>query len=262
MQLEIEKELRSRFEMREESERRERIAACAQLMATQTECDNRVRNLSEKMDLEVEKLKSDISSKSIEISEKVEENCKLTDLITNLEAQIKHIQQVTVSAEANKDLIEQITRITGENEAFKRRLREAAEHVEASGSVNANRIKELEEQIRVGDTQRRKMHNLIQELRGNVRVFARVRPFLPNDGVDLQSSPEPTIAINPDGVGLKISKCANGSERAENHGFNFDKVFGPSSSQVSLEEKKTIYHYSIEFFNNNFLFFSFFLNLF
>ena len=29
-----------------------------------------------------------------------------------------------------------------------------------------------------------RMHNLIQELRGNVRVFARVRPFLPGDGVD------------------------------------------------------------------------------
>ena len=27
-----------------------------------------------------------------------------------------------------------------------------------------------------------KMHNVIQELRGNVRVFARVRPFLPGDG--------------------------------------------------------------------------------
>ena len=28
------------------------------------------------------------------------------------------------------------------------------------------------------------MFNVIQELRGNVRVFARIRPFLPNDGVD------------------------------------------------------------------------------
>lgn len=28
------------------------------------------------------------------------------------------------------------------------------------------------------------MHNTIQELRGNVRVFARVRPFLPGDGGD------------------------------------------------------------------------------
>jgi len=29
---------------------------------------------------------------------------------------------------------------------------------------------------------KKRMHNTIQELRGNVRVFARVRPFLPGDG--------------------------------------------------------------------------------
>jgi len=33
------------------------------------------------------------------------------------------------------------------------------------------------------------MHNLIQELRGNVRVFARVRPYLPGDGVDDDAAP-------------------------------------------------------------------------
>jgi len=33
----------------------------------------------------------------------------------------------------------------------------------------------LEQDIRNGEAYRRKMHNTIQELRGNVRVFARVR---------------------------------------------------------------------------------------
>ena len=33
------------------------------------------------------------------------------------------------------------------------------------------------------------MHNLVQELRGNVRVFARVRPFLPSDGAGDDAKP-------------------------------------------------------------------------
>ena len=41
-------------------------------------------------------------------------------------------------------------------------------------------------QILEGEAQRRKMHNLIQELRGNVRVYARVRPYLPADGQEEQ----------------------------------------------------------------------------
>ena len=33
------------------------------------------------------------------------------------------------------------------------------------------------------------MHNLIQELRGNVRVFARIRPFLPGDNAAEDAEP-------------------------------------------------------------------------
>ena len=40
-------------------------------------------------------------------------------------------------------------------------------------------IDEKEAKIIEGDEIRRKMHNTIQELRGNIRVYVRVRPFLP-----------------------------------------------------------------------------------
>ena len=34
-----------------------------------------------------------------------------------------------------------------------------------------------------------RLHHVIQELRGNVRVFARVRPFLPCDGATDEAIP-------------------------------------------------------------------------
>lgn len=40
------------------------------------------------------------------------------------------------------------------------------------------RIAEIEEQLRTAETIRRKLHNQVQELKGNIRVFARVRPAL------------------------------------------------------------------------------------
>jgi kinesin family protein C1 len=91
----------------------------------------------------------------------------------------------------------------------------------------------LEERARGFDEQRRKMHNLIQELRGNVRVFARVRPFLPSDGVDLATQPNPSssVAVRPDDMTLRISRTASGSDRAEEHSFSFDRTFGASASQ-------------------------------
>jgi kinesin family member C1 len=102
-------------------------------------------------------------------------------------------------------------------------------------STAASRILELEEEVQRGEVSRRKLHNMVQELRGNVRVFARVRPFLPSDGVDLALRPEPTIAARQDGVGLKIAKKAvTSDDRAEEFQFTFDKVFGLSSSQEAV----------------------------
>jgi kinesin family protein C1 len=81
----------------------------------------------------------------------------------------------------------------------------------------------LEEQLLTGEQLRRALHNRIQELRGNIRVYVRTRPFLPNDGVSTSSS----IDILPDGESLAIQ-----GRRGENaHAFTFDKVFAPSAGQ-------------------------------
>mmetsp|Transcript_24932 Transcript_24932/g.52202 ORF Transcript_24932/g.52202 Transcript_24932/m.52202 type:complete len:1014 (-) Transcript_24932:390-3431(-) len=85
------------------------------------------------------------------------------------------------------------------------------------------RISELEEQLVSGEQLRRALHNRIQELRGNIRVYVRTRPFLPNDGAARNSS----IDILPDGESLTIQ----GKHGGEGHGFKFDKVFAPSTGQ-------------------------------
>jgi kinesin family protein C1 len=43
------------------------------------------------------------------------------------------------------------------------------------------RIKELEMEVREAEMVRRRLHNMVQELKGNIRVFCRVRPLLPSD---------------------------------------------------------------------------------
>ena len=43
------------------------------------------------------------------------------------------------------------------------------------------RVLELEDELREAEMIRRKLHNTVQELKGNIRVFCRVRPILPSD---------------------------------------------------------------------------------
>lgn len=85
-------------------------------------------------------------------------------------------------------------------------------------------IADLMEKMLIGEQQRRALHNLVQEMRGNVRVFVRTRPFLPNDGAAARQS---SIDIMPDGESLTIQ----GKHAGELHAFKFDKVFAPSTGQ-------------------------------
>jgi kinesin family protein C1 len=103
--------------------------------------------------------------------------------------------------------------------------------------VDAQKVRDYEEKIRNGETQRRKLHNLVQELRGNVRVFARVRPFLPSDGLDLSACPEPSIEVSSTSNSMRITKRPVGDQKGEDHSFIFDKSFGPSTSQEALFEE-------------------------
>ena len=88
------------------------------------------------------------------------------------------------------------------------------------------RIALLESQLLDAEKVRRDMHNRIQELRGNIRVFVRTRPFLPGDGGKHESSIDPS----PDGESLSIVDNRKGGE----HSFKFDKVFPPSSGQENV----------------------------
>ncbi|XP_010493958.1 PREDICTED: kinesin-like protein KIN-14G [Camelina sativa] len=73
----------------------------------------------------------------------------------------------------------------------------------------------------------RKLYNLVQDLKGNIRVYCRVRPFLPGETTGLSAVEhieEGTITIR---VPSKYGKAGNKP-------FMFNKVFGPSATQEEV----------------------------
>ncbi|XP_051199635.1 kinesin-like protein KIN-14M isoform X1 [Lolium perenne] len=71
----------------------------------------------------------------------------------------------------------------------------------------------------------RKLFNEVQELKGNIRVFCRIRPFLPNE--DHKSST--TELIGDNGELILANPTKTGKEGSKL--FKFNKVLGPTSSQ-------------------------------
>ena len=92
----------------------------------------------------------------------------------------------------------------------------------------------MEEQIHQNEFELRALRNVIHELRGNVRVFARVRPFHPTDGVDLATAVS-VVAPAPNGTKMVITnptmQTGGPTDREREHKFYFDRSFGPTATQ-------------------------------
>ncbi|XP_024966924.1 kinesin-like protein KIN-14N [Cynara cardunculus var. scolymus] len=91
------------------------------------------------------------------------------------------------------------------------------------------RVDEAELKVVEGEALRKKLHNTILELKGNIRVFCRVRPLLLDEGVDnetkIVSFPTTTETV---GRGIELV------QHGQSHPFMFDKVFTPQSSQEEV----------------------------
>ncbi|KAF7472824.1 Hypothetical predicted protein [Marmota monax] len=97
------------------------------------------------------------------------------------------------------------------------------------------------------EMERRRLHNQLQELKGNIRVFCRVRPVLEGE-----STPSPGFLLFPPGPGgptdppTRLSLARSDDRRATlsgapapttRHDFSFDRVFPPGSRQDEVFEE-------------------------
>jgi kinesin family protein C1 len=130
-------------------------------------------------------------------------------------------------------------------EATTRALRTKLENLETITYNRDARIKDLEEalsdalstkdemqdKLRLEETIRRKLHNQIQELKGNIRVFCRVRPALEQEKVEGGRNVAEIKFPDIKGEGREIEciedkgESSMGKELIKNYPFQFDKVF-------------------------------------
>ncbi|ETN03663.1 hypothetical protein PPTG_15889 [Phytophthora nicotianae INRA-310] len=166
----------------------------------------------------------------------------------NFRSQIDRLQEEKVSLESEVQTlrtrastvrdgdVEELCKVKREADILRRRLTELTNQGAQSIAQKDSLILELQEKVKQGDKMRRAMHNTIQELRGNVRVFARTRPFLPSDHCDLNTT-TPVISCDFDGESLKLRRPGKNLSEPDTFAFTFDKVFPPSAGQDAVFEQ-------------------------
>ena len=71
----------------------------------------------------------------------------------------------------------------------------------------------------------RKLYNQVQDLKGNIRIYCRVRPFLPGQ----ENCPTSVDYIDDDTVTVIVPSKSGGREGRK--ASMFTKVFGPTATQ-------------------------------
>mmetsp|Transcript_19700 Transcript_19700/g.38525 ORF Transcript_19700/g.38525 Transcript_19700/m.38525 type:complete len:1205 (+) Transcript_19700:638-4252(+) len=124
---------------------------------------------------------------------------------------------------------------------FRSAFSSSATNFAAMAKVLQARVNECDQdrkhsQARFGREERRrkKLLNMVHNLKGNIRVMCRIRPVLSSD-LEKEESNVAVESIDDERLAITTSTTsAAGTVSTKAHEYEFDRVFGPTSSQHSV----------------------------
>ncbi|GKZ32231.1 kinesin-like nuclear fusion protein [Aspergillus brasiliensis] len=221
------RELKRQFEHEMEDERAARLREIGQL-TSQTAIDTQKSNMELlSKEREITTLRDDMQALRAELERERKSN---RDLRQNLDTASTNSVTLESSVRALKARIEFLE--SGREEQSQAFERLNQQMMDALAETNATKDK-----LRKEETLRRKLHNQVQELKGNIRVFCRVRPSLPSDpptGSAQIQYPDETEDSKEIAVLGPEEKSSLGAITRKNSNFSFDRVFGPSTQNAEV----------------------------
>nr|XP_031312568.1 kinesin-like protein KIF25 isoform X1 [Camelus dromedarius] len=101
-------------------------------------------------------------------------------------------------------------------------------------------LQEMTERYQQERRERRRLHNTLVELRGNIRVHCRLRPVLPFDdefrGPGSQNSPVSGAVAHAVDDETILVECSRPGHPLINKTYTFERVYGPAESQRAVFE--------------------------
>ncbi|KAG6915058.1 hypothetical protein DXG01_013665 [Tephrocybe rancida] len=195
-----------------------------------------IEALRKKHSREMQELEMDVKQRDREIRE-VNEDLRLCrgDLNREREAVSSLKSTLALQSTAHLTLTTQNQLLQAQVDTHSRMIAELTTKLEDAERLVEEKVRE----VRDGEIVRRKLHNMVQELKGNIRVFCRVRPVLPTDSEEEANMVFPDKSEQKEIVLESCSESATGQERKEVYNFGFDKaqVFEPRATQAEVFEE-------------------------
>lgn len=223
------RDLRKRLEEDVDKERSQRMEAIAQV-STQ----GLVEQQQHRMDLEIKvqeirAIKMEVDRVQADLDREKLLNDDLRSNLSNAGSSAASMENARQALQAKVDYLESDSKSQSEAYAtMERRMNEAIE-----------KAQECEDKLRKEEMLRRKLHNQVQELKGNIRVFCRVRPINGKEMEEAARISVPESDDDPTDIEVKGPEETNslGKVTTKTHQFSFDRVFDPSSNNAEIFEE-------------------------
>lgn len=178
---------------------------------------------------EIEAARNECVQKAAELELEKTMRASLEAKLAEMSANIMTIENTNRAMKAKIDFLESDNQ--AQSQAFADIHRLMQEAIESAKVAN--------EKLRVEETLRRKLHNQVQELKGNIRVFCRVRPTLEEeaDGQAKITFPDQADESKEVVVRGPEQKSSLGNVTTAQHAFSFDRVFGPEAGNSDVFEE-------------------------
>lgn len=112
-------------------------------------------------------------------------------------------------------------------------LKEKFAHVELKLAEASDKLSKSQHQLYAINAERMVLHNMVLDLRGNIRVFARVRPPL---SIESEKALCGWSFVDESSLEIVSNELSAGGRKQLRHDFNFDHVFDPNTTQEEIFE--------------------------
>ena len=200
----------------------------ADLNANIDELKSKLKKCEEEFEETIKKKMREIEDLQYSKSSLERKNTALEDELTAKQTEISGLRNTVAEMSALSTQLK-TTQIQLES------ARNTISELQKLSSDQAEEINTYQEKQRAYETERRQLHNAIQELKGNIRVFCRIRPLL---GAEVEKYGQIShIALEGD-KSLEITKPLSISPatgtKVEKFNFEFDHVFGHQTTQEDV----------------------------
>jgi len=204
----------------------------AEWETTSTALREEVRRLTTEMNDQV----SSLSAKNSLLQSKLESETIRADTLAR---ELKSFKELSgVSSESQ---MENLVKLSMEAETLRMQVKDKGQ-MAATLAETKTQLAEALKKLAEADATRRQLHNTIQEIKGNIRVFTRVRPLLhagapktdAQGDANMLSGDEAINAIDVSADGRRL-RLDNGM--GSKTGFSFDGVWGPNATQAFIFEE-------------------------